>query len=114
LVTERKQSYPSDSSEEQWALIEPLLPAVNKGGRPEKHPRRAIVDGILYVVPGGRSTPSPVESPAADPPPANNGAHSRRSVDLLKHALSSAPISLFNRPETSSVMISPSDGVNVT
>jgi transposase len=50
LVTERKQSYPSDSSEEQWALIEPLLPAVNKGGRPEKHPRRAIVDAILYVV----------------------------------------------------------------
>jgi transposase len=50
LVTERKQSYPSDTSEEQWALIEPLLPAVNKGGRPEKHPRRAIVDAILYVV----------------------------------------------------------------
>jgi transposase len=50
LVTERKQCYPSDTSEEQWALIEPLLPAVNKGGRPEKHPRRAIVDAILYVV----------------------------------------------------------------
>jgi transposase len=49
-VTERKQRYPSDSSDEQWALIEPLLPAVNTGGRPEKHPRRAIVDAILYVV----------------------------------------------------------------
>jgi len=47
---ERKQTYPSDTSEEQWALIEPLLPAVNTGGRPEKHPRRAIVDAILYVV----------------------------------------------------------------
>jgi transposase len=32
------------------ALIEPLLPAVNTGGRPEKHPRRAVVDAILYVV----------------------------------------------------------------
>ena len=49
-VMERKQTYPSDTSEEQWALIEPLLPAVNTGGRPEKHPRRAIVDAILYVV----------------------------------------------------------------
>jgi transposase len=49
-VTERKQGYPSDTSDWQWALIEPLLPAVNTGGRPEKHPRRAIVDAILYVV----------------------------------------------------------------
>jgi transposase len=31
-------------------MIEPLLPQVNTGGRPEKHPRRAIVDAILYVV----------------------------------------------------------------
>ena len=46
----RRARYPSDTSDEQWALIEPLLPPVNRGGRPEKHPRRAIVDAILYVV----------------------------------------------------------------
>jgi transposase len=34
----------------QWAPIEPLLPVPNTGGRPEKHPRRDIVDAILYVV----------------------------------------------------------------
>ncbi|MFE1369172.1 IS5 family transposase [Streptomyces anulatus] len=45
--------YPSDLTEEQWALIEPLLPAARvgpKGGRREKHPRRRIVDAISYVV----------------------------------------------------------------
>jgi hypothetical protein len=26
--------YPSDTGDEQWALIEPLLPPVNTGGRP--------------------------------------------------------------------------------
>ena len=46
----RPRRYPSDTSDEQWALIEPLLPPVNTGGRPEKHPRRAVVDAILYVV----------------------------------------------------------------
>lgn len=46
----RRARYPSDTSDEQWELIEPLLPQVNTGGRPEKHPRRAIVDAILYVV----------------------------------------------------------------
>jgi transposase len=29
----------SDTSDEQWAVIEPQLPAVKTGGRPEKHPR---------------------------------------------------------------------------
>jgi transposase len=49
-MEDRSPLYPSDTSDEQWAVIEPLLPAVRTGGRPEKHPRRAIVDAILYVV----------------------------------------------------------------
>src|SRR4051812_22944380 len=51
----RRSRYPSDTSDEQWALVEPLLPPVKTGGRPEKHPRRAIVDAILYVVRAGCS-----------------------------------------------------------
>ncbi|WP_311319336.1 IS5 family transposase [Streptomyces sp. PanSC19] len=45
--------YPSDLADEQWALVEPLLPPARvgpKGGRREKHPRRRIVDAIFYVV----------------------------------------------------------------
>ncbi|GHA39713.1 hypothetical protein GCM10010372_44730 [Streptomyces tauricus] len=45
--------YPSDLTDEQWALVEPLLPPARvgpKGGRREKHPRRRIVDAIFYVV----------------------------------------------------------------
>jgi transposase len=34
-------------------LIEPLLPESNTGGHPEKHPRRKIVNAILYVVRSG-------------------------------------------------------------
>ncbi|WP_406319946.1 IS5 family transposase [Streptosporangium sp. NBC_01639] len=37
-------------TDEQWALIEPLLPAPHWDGRKEKHPRREIVDAIAYVV----------------------------------------------------------------
>jgi transposase len=54
-MARRTRRYPSDTSDEQWVLIEPLLPAVNTGGRPEKHPRRAVVDAILYVVRTGCS-----------------------------------------------------------
>jgi transposase len=40
--------YPSDLTDEQWALIEPMVP-VRGGGRPAIHPRRRIVEAILYV-----------------------------------------------------------------
>jgi transposase len=40
--------YPSDLTDEQWALIEPMVP-VRSGGRPAIHPRRRIVEAILYV-----------------------------------------------------------------
>lgn len=42
-------------TDEQWAVIEPLLPEVKKGGLPEKHSRRAGLDAILYVVRTGCS-----------------------------------------------------------
>jgi transposase len=51
----RERRYPSDLTDAQWALIEPLLPPAKTGGRPEKHRRRDIVDAILYVVRTGCS-----------------------------------------------------------
>ncbi|WP_307781644.1 MULTISPECIES: IS5 family transposase [unclassified Streptomyces] len=53
----RQRRYPSDMTDDEWALIEPLLPPpacdTARGGRPEKHPRREIVDAIRYVVDTG-------------------------------------------------------------
>ncbi len=47
--------YPSDLTGEQWALLELLLPEPDPraGGRPRRHPRREIVNAILYVVRSG-------------------------------------------------------------
>lgn len=42
-------SYPSDLSEEQWSLIEPLIPTF-RTGRPRTTSMRAVVNAILYVV----------------------------------------------------------------
>ena len=48
-------AYPSDLTDEQWALIAPLVPVRSthgrgtRGGRPAKYPRRRIVDAILYL-----------------------------------------------------------------
>ena len=42
--------YDFDLTDGQWRLIEPLWPPPGAAGRPEKHPRREIVNAILYVV----------------------------------------------------------------
>jgi transposase len=48
-------AYPSDLTDAQWALIEPLVPVLStrgrgtRGGRPPKYSRRRIVDAIFYV-----------------------------------------------------------------
>lgn len=64
-VTDRRRCYPSDCTDAEWAILEPLLPVpacrTVRGGRPEKHDRRAIVDAIRYVVDNGikwRAMPS--------------------------------------------------------
>jgi transposase len=45
----RTQSYPSDVSDAQWALLEPRLP-VYPGGRPRKTNLRDVVDAIFYIL----------------------------------------------------------------
>src|ERR1700678_2992366 len=45
----RTQRYPSDLTDEQWALVEPLIP-VYHGGRPRKTSLRDVVDAVFYLV----------------------------------------------------------------
>jgi putative transposase len=45
----RTQSYPSDVTDAQWALIEPLIP-VYHGGRPRTTDLRDVVDAVFYVL----------------------------------------------------------------
>jgi transposase len=44
--------YDSNLTDAQWSLLEPMLPARKKRGRPPTE-RRRIVDAILYVLKGG-------------------------------------------------------------
>lgn len=45
----RSHTYPSDVTDEQWALIEPLIP-VYPGGRPRTTHPRDVVDAIFYLL----------------------------------------------------------------
>lgn len=45
----RTHHYPSDITDDQWALIEHLIP-VYPGGRPRKTDVRDVLDAILYIL----------------------------------------------------------------
>jgi transposase len=42
--------YASDTTNEEWALIDPLLPAPSEWGRPRETAMRDVVNAIFYVV----------------------------------------------------------------
>jgi transposase len=48
-----RRADPTDLTDAQWAILEPYVPAPKPGGRPVKHPRREIVNAMLYVLRGG-------------------------------------------------------------
>ncbi|MGH2639871.1 MAG: IS5 family transposase [Rhabdochlamydiaceae bacterium] len=49
-MTLGRQAYPSDLTDEQWKLLEPLVPAIAPDAAYHVHTRREIVNAILYVL----------------------------------------------------------------
>ena len=45
--------YPSDLTDEEWALLEPQIPPAKHGGRRREVDEREIVNGIMYVLSTG-------------------------------------------------------------
>ena len=48
-----KLRYPSDLSDEEWALIEPLIPPAKRGGGKRTADMREVVNGLMYVLSTG-------------------------------------------------------------
>jgi transposase len=53
LYDRSKLRYPSDLTDEEWALIEPLLPAAKRGGGKRTVVLRDVVNGLMYVLSTG-------------------------------------------------------------
>ena len=53
IYCRERRVYPSDVTDPEWAILEPLIPAAKPGGRSQEIERREIVNGILYVLRSG-------------------------------------------------------------
>jgi putative transposase len=48
-ATSGRKRYPSDLTDVQWAIVEPLIPPAKSGGRPREVDMREVVNAILYL-----------------------------------------------------------------
>jgi len=48
-----RRAYPTDLTDQEWAVLEPIVPHPKSGGRPAEHSRREIINGITYVLRSG-------------------------------------------------------------
>lgn len=44
-----RRDYPSDVTEEEWAILESLIPPAKPGGRPRTTEMREVINAIFYV-----------------------------------------------------------------
>lgn len=50
-----RRAYPTDLTDAQWMILEPLVPPPKPGGRPPAHARREVVNAMLYVLRSGEA-----------------------------------------------------------
>lgn len=48
-----KLRYPSDLTDDEWALVEPLIPPGKRGGGKRTVVMRNVVDGVMYILSTG-------------------------------------------------------------
>src|SRR3712207_8596398 len=48
-----KLRYPSDLTDEEWALVAPLIPAAKRGGNKRTVNLREVTNGLMYILSTG-------------------------------------------------------------
>ena len=49
----KRKPYPTDLTDAEWAILEPIIPEAKPGGRPRSADMREVVNAIFYVLRGG-------------------------------------------------------------
>ena len=76
-----KLRYPSDLTDAEWELVEPLIPPGKRGGGKRTVVMREVVNGLMYILSTGcqwRAIPK-------DLPPKSTILRLFRPVDLRRH-----------------------------
>ena len=85
--------YPSDLTDDKWALIEPLIPPARRGGNKRHVDEREVMNGIMYVLSTGcqwRAIPKDLPHAARCTTISTCGATTARSIAFITRFMWSA------------------------
>ena len=85
--------YPSDLTDDEWALIEPLIPPARRGGNKRHVDEREVMNGIMYVLSTGcqwRAIPKDLPHAARCTTISTCGATTARSIAFITRFMWSA------------------------
>jgi transposase len=83
--------YPSDLMDEEWALIEQVIPPARQGGNKRTISIRSVVDGLMYVLSTGcQWTAIPKDLPPRTTHCAGPNKHRAHEPSSSRRALPSA------------------------
>ena len=51
----KKRAYPSDLTDAEWQIVQPLIPPAKRGGRPRTLDMRLVLNAIFYLLRSGCS-----------------------------------------------------------
>jgi len=105
--------YPSDLTDEEWALIKPLIPAAKRGGNKRTVDVREVINGLMYILSTGCQWAS---LPRDLPPKSTVNDYFRRwqydgTLDRIHHALYVKCRGLANRQASPTAAILDSQSV---
>src|SRR5260370_29356093 len=61
--------YPSDVTDEEWRLVEPLIPPARRGGNRRHVVVREVINGLMYILSTGCQWRGLPHDPPPRPPP---------------------------------------------
>jgi len=111
-----KLRYPSDLTDDEWAIIAPLIPGAKKGGNKRIVDVREVVNGVMYILSTGCQWPA---LPKDLPPKSTVNDYFRRwaddrTLDRIHHALYVACREKAEREASPAVAIIDSQSVKAT
>src|SRR3954452_11119245 len=86
--------YPSDLTDDEWALVEPLIPPARRGGNKRHVDEREVMNGIMYIL----STGCQWRGGPKDLPPRSPVPRLSRLVELRRDARSHSSRALCGVP----------------
>ena len=93
--------YPSDLTDDEWALIEPLIPPAKRGGNKRHVDEREVMNGIMYILSTGcqwRAIPKTYPHAARCTTISTCGATTARSIAFITRFMWSAVSEAIAKP----------------